>query len=159
MKDNRPHTYKVTFFGKTVSLSNTLGETKLSDLVWLDNFAITNSASNVKTGLDTGFNITVDSVTYNNALIYPLISVNQRYIFNSVGNTDDGGNVSTTGAENTKRGVMPEDLKPAIKASLVVKAIEEQFAINFKTGEFFDSTEFSNLYLWLHRNLKHYCLY
>tara|TARA_R100000781_G_scaffold49105_2_gene32620 strand:+ start:6537 stop:8717 length:2181 start_codon:yes stop_codon:yes gene_type:complete len=152
MKDNRPHTYKITFFGKTVSLSNTLGEDKLNDLVWLDNFAFTNSAANVKTGLDTGFNVTVDSVTYNNAVIHPLISINQRYIFNSTGNDTDGGNISTSGSNNTQRGVMPEDLKPAIKASLIVKAIEEQYGITFKTGEFFDSTEFSNLYLWLHRN-------
>ncbi len=26
MKDNRPHTYKITFFGKTVSLNNFFGE-------------------------------------------------------------------------------------------------------------------------------------
>ena len=152
MKDNRPHTYKITFFGKTVSLNNTLGEDKLNDLVWLDNFAFTNSAANVKTGLETGFNVTVDSVTYNNAIIHPLISIEQRYIFNSTGNDTDGGNVSTSGSNNTQRGVMPEDLKPAIKASLVIKAIEEQYNINFKSSEFFDSTEFSNLYLWLHRN-------
>jgi len=152
MKDNRPHTYKVTFFGKTVSLNNTLGEDKLNDLVWLNNFALVNSSSNIKTGLETGFNYTVDSVTYNNAIIYPLISINERYIFNSVGNDTAGGNISTLGLYNTQRGVMPADLKPAIKASLIIKAIEQQYGITFKTGEFFDTIDFSNLYLWLHRD-------
>ena len=152
MKDNRPHTYKVTFFGKTVSLNNLFGEDKLNNLVWMDNFKLPFLNSNVLTGLQTGHNITVDSVTYNNAIIYPLITHTQRYIYNDTGNLTDVGNLSDDSANDKTRGVFPEDLKPAIKASLVIKAIEEQYGLTFKTGEFFDSTEFSNLYLWLHRD-------
>ena len=152
MKDNRPHTYKVTFFGKTVSLNNVFGEDKLNNLVWLDNFKLPSLTSNVLTGLQTGHNITVDSVTYANAIIYPLLTHTQRYIYDDTGNLTDGGNISTASTNNTKRGVLPEDLKPAIKASLIIKAIEEEYSITFKTGEFFDDTEFSNLYLWLHRD-------
>ena len=152
MKDNRPHTYKVTFFGKTVSLNNLFGEDKLNNLVWMDNFKLPALTANVLTGLQTGHNITVDSVTYNNAIIYPLITHTQRYIYDDTGNLTDVGNLSDDSANDKTRGVFPEDLKPAIKASLVVKAIEEQYGLTFKTGEFFDSTEFSNLYLWLHRD-------
>ena len=78
MKDNRPHTYKITFFGKTVSLNNLFGEDKLNNLVWMDNFKLPALTSNVLTGLQTGHNITVDSVTYNNVNIYPLITHTQR---------------------------------------------------------------------------------
>ena len=152
MKDNRPHTYKVTFFGKTVSLNNLFGEDKLNNLVWLDNFKLPSLTSNVLTGLQTGHNITVDSVAYANAIIYPLLTHTERYIYDTTGNFTDGGNISTASTNNTQRGVLPEDLKPAIKASLIIKAIEEQYDITFKTGEFFADTEFSNLYLWLHRN-------
>ena len=152
MKDNRPHTYKVNFFGKTVSLNNLFGEDKLNNLVWMDNFKLPSLNSNVLTGLQTGHNITVDSVTYNSAIIYPLITHTQRYIYNDTGNLTDVGNLSDNTNHDKTRGVFPEDLKPAIKASLIIKAIEEQYGLTFKTGEFFDSTEFSNLYLWLHRN-------
>ena len=152
MKDNRPHTYKVTFFGKTVSLNNLFGEDKLNNLVWLDNFKLPSLTSNVLTGLQTGHNITVDSVTYNSAIIYPLLTHTQRYIYDDTSNLTDVGNISDNPTNNKIRGVFPEDLKPAIKASLIIKAIEEQYNITFKTGEFFDDTEFSNLYLWLHRD-------
>jgi hypothetical protein len=152
MKDNRPHTYKVTFFGKTVSLNNLFGEDKLNNLVWMDNFKLPSLTANVLTGLQTGHNITVDSVTYNSAIIYPLITHTQRYIYDDSANFTDVGNLSDDSTNDKTRGVFPEDLKPAIKASLVIKAIEEQYGITFKTGEFFDSTEFSNLYLWLHRD-------
>ena len=152
MKDNRPHTYKITFFGKTVSLNNLFGEDKLNNLVWMDNFKLPALTSNVLTGLQTGHNITVDSVTYNSAIIYPLISHTQRYIYDDTSNLTDVGNLSDDSTNDKTRGVFPEDLKPAIKASLVIKAIEEQYNLTFKTGEFFDSTEFSNLYLWLNRD-------
>ena len=154
MKDNKPSAYRVTFFGKTVSLNNTFGEDQLDDLVWLDNFNYLNTYSNIKDGLNLGLNYTVSSVTYNDAIIHPLISREQRYIFDSTGNGDNPGNISNALSTNHgKRGVFPEDLKPAIKASLITKAIEEQYNITFKTSEFFDSTEFSNLYLWLNRKI------
>lgn len=48
LKDNKPHTYKITFFGSTVDLKDLLGEDKLDVLSWLDNFQITYSSANVK---------------------------------------------------------------------------------------------------------------
>jgi len=157
MKNNKPSVYKVTFFGKTVSLNNTFGEDQLDDLVWLNNFTFENNYANVKAGLNLGLDFTVDSVSYTDAIIHPLISRQQRYIFDSSGNGSDPGNLSASLATNNgKRGVFPEDLKPAIKASLIIKAIEEQYGITFKSSEFFDSTEFSNLYLWLNRKIGKY---
>jgi len=157
MKNNKPSVYKVTFFGKTVSLNNTFGEDQLDDLVWLNNFTFENNATNVRNGLNLGLDFTVDSVSYTDAIIHPLISRQQRYILNSAGDNSDAGNISASNTTNNdQRGVMPEDLKPAIKASLIIKAIEEQYGITFKSSEFFDSTEFSNLYLWLNRKIGKY---
>ena len=157
MKNNKPSVYKVTFFGKTVSLNNTFGEDQLDDLVWLNNFTFENNANNVRNGLNLGLDFTVDSVSYTDAIIHPLISRQQRYILNSAGDNSDAGNISASNTTNNdQRGVMPEDLKPAIKASLIIKAIEEQYGITFKSSEFFDSTEFSNLYLWLNRKIGKY---
>ncbi len=157
MKNNKPSVYKVTFYGKTVSLNNTFGEDQLDDLVWLNNFTFENNYTNVKAGLNLGLDFTVDSVSYTDAIIHPLISREQRYIFDSHGNGSDAGNISYANSTNHgKRGVFPEDLKPAIKASLIIKAIEEQYGLTFKSSEFFDSTEFSNVYLWLNRKIGKY---
>ena len=152
MKDNRPHIYKVTFFGKTVSLNNLFNEDKLNNLVWLDNFSYANSDTNIKKGLQTGLDFTVDSVLYTDAIIYPLITHTERYIYDSGGNLTDAGNLSIVATNNTQRGVMPEDLKPAITLSLIIKAIEDQYNITFKTGGFFDTLAFTSLYMWLHRD-------
>ena len=225
MKDNKPSAYRVTFFGKTVSLNNIFGEDQLDDLVWLNNFKFLNTIANVNSGLASGLDFTVDSVDYADAIIYPLISIKQRYIYDSsnttiisgtatssasdklvdtnrnftnvvlvsdiVKNTTDNtvasvtaiddnntltlsSDIMSTGEDYTifradngnlfvasasddptynRRGVFPEDLKPAIRASLIIKAIEEQYNITFKSSEFFDSTEFSNLFLWLNRKV------
>ena len=157
MKNNKPSVYKITFFGKTVSLNNIFGDDQLDDLVWLNNFTFANTPANVKDGLNLGLDFTVDSVSYTDAIIHPLISRKQRYIFDSTGNNSDPGNLSAANSsEHNKRGVLPEDLKPAIKASLIIKAIEEQYGLTFKTGEFFNSAAFSNVYLWLNRKIGKY---
>jgi hypothetical protein len=225
MKNNKPSVYKITFFGKTVSFKNLIGNDQLKDLSWLDNFTYESNPTNIVSGLNTGLDFTVDSTTYTEAIIYPLISQKQRYIYDSTGtattitsgtttnsasdklhddnknftnvvlvndivkNTTDNtiaivtaiddnttltlsvdimsngenytihrtnnGNIALTSAtldpNYNKRGVFPEDIKPAIKLSLIIKAIEEQYGIEFKTGGFFDSSVFTNLYLWLSR--------
>jgi hypothetical protein len=225
MKNNKPSVYKLTFFGKTVSFKNLIGNDQLKDLSWLDNFSYEGNQTNIVAGLNTGLDLTVDSVSYTDAIIYPLISQKQRYIYDSTGtattitsgtststaafklkdNTknftnivlvndivktplhsnaaivtaiDDNnqltlsadiivggvdytihrtnnGNIALTSAtldpNYNKRGVFAEDVKPAIKLNLIIKAIEQQYGIEFKTGEFFDSSVFTNLYLWLSR--------
>ena len=70
---------------------------------------------------------------------------------NDTNNLDNGLNLSVTSSHHNKRGVFPEDLKPAITAKIIFKAIEQQYGITFKTSEFLDSSAMTNLYLWLHR--------
>jgi len=153
MKNNKPSIYKVTFFGNTVSISDLMSEDSLDTLLWLNNFNTIATANNIKDGLKDGLDFTVDSVAYTNAIIFPLITHSQRYILDNTSQTSNVGNISTTGADNDKRGVLPEDLKPAIKVSLVIKAIEQRYGLTFKTGGFFDSSAMDNLYLWLHRDI------
>ena len=155
MKDNKPSMYKVTFFGDTVSFKNEINEDQLSDLAWLSNFdfqEVSNGNDNIKEGLTNGLNFTRDGVTYNDAIIFPLITHTGSYVFNSLGDFDNPYNVSTAATQHNKRGVLTEDLKPAITIKLILKAIEQQYGITFKSGEFFDSNVFTNLYLWLHRD-------
>ena len=219
LKHNEPSMYKVTFFGNTVTFKNKINEDQLSDLVWLNNFNHDADATYIKEALQNGKDFTVDSVSYSNAIIYPLIAHSQSYIYDSsnvvkltgtatssasdklvdvnknftnivvvgdvVKNTTDnttavvnavdnnneltlssdimsngenytifeanGVNIYAAGENLTQRGVVPEDLKPAIPVKNIIKAIEQQYNITFKTSEFLDSAAMNNLYLWLHR--------
>ena len=153
VKFGEPSMYKVTFFGNTVTFKDKINEDQLSDLVWLNNFNHDADADYVKDALENGKDFVVDSVTYNNAIIYPLIAHSQSYIYDGQGSQDNGLNISTNqnASHLGKRGVFPEDLKPAIPIKNIIKAIEEQYSITFKTSEFFDSAAMTNLYLWLHR--------
>jgi len=153
MKFGEPSMYKVTFFGNTVTFKNKINEDQLSDLVWLNNFNHDADADYIKDALENGKDFTVDSVTYNNAVIYPLIAHSQSYIYDGIGSQDNGLNISNhqNASHLGKRGVFPEDLKPAIPVKNIIKAIEEQYNITFKTSEFLDSAAMNNLYFWLHR--------
>ena len=151
MKFGEPSMYKVTFFGNTTEFKNAINEDELSDLVWLNEFNHSATVTNVKDGLENGLNFTVDSVAYNDAIIYPLIAHSQSYIYDDTGNTNNGLNISTQSTHHQQRGVVTEDLKPAVTVKNIIKAIEQQYNITFKTGEFFDSAAMTNLYLWLHR--------
>ena len=153
MKYNEPSMYKVTFFGNTVTFKNKINEDQLSDLVWLNNFNHNADSAYVKDALENGKDFTIDSVSYTNAIIYPLIAHSQSYIYDGTGSQSNGLNISNhqNASHLGKRGVFPEDLKPAIPVKNIIKAIEEQYNITFKTSEFLDSDAMNNLYLWLHR--------
>lgn len=151
MKFGEPSMYKVTFFGNTVAFKDKINEDQLSDLVWLNNFNHDADADYIKVALEYGKDFTIDSVAYNDAIIYPLIAHSQSYIYDDTGNTNNGLNISTQSTHHQQRGVVPEDLKPAIPVKNIIKAIEEQYGITFKTSEFLDSAAMTNLYLWLHR--------
>ena len=148
MKDNKPYAYRVTFFGDTVDLKDLLGEDKLDALTWLNNFTTNYNAAQVQGALRNGKDFTVDSVTYTDALVVPLITHTDRLYYNSASTGD--GNLHPNGT--TQQGVLWNQLKFAIRVDLIVKAIEEQYGITF-SNDFFTSsnTPYYNLYMWMHR--------
>ena len=155
MRNNVPSLYKVTFFGNTITLNDLIGEDSLTALDWLANFNHDAGDADVKDGLENGINFSINSVAYNDGIIYPLIAHSQQYIYdnqNGSTNLQSGLNISTNATQNNKRGVLPEDLKPAILIKNIIKAIEEKYSLTFKTSEFFDSSTMNNLYMWLHRD-------
>lgn len=161
MKNNRPDIYKITFFGNVSEFTKDIKESQLSDLEWLNNFNHSATHDYVRLSLTSGSDFTVDSVSYTDAIVYPLLTHTQTYIFNQNGDYSNGMNIAITSQNNTQRGIVKEDLKPAIKCSLILKAIEEKFGVTFKTGKypnpingddlFFSTTAFTDLYMWLHR--------
>lgn len=152
MKHGKVSMYKVTFFGNTLTLTDTIGNEKLENLSWLSNLDFITNESTIKNGLQNGLDRTVDGVTYTNAFIYPLINHSGSYFYNSQADLDNGLNISVDMSTNQlNRGVIAEDLKPAISVKLLIKAIEEQYNYTFASGGFFDSDVIDNMFLWLHR--------
>ena len=158
LKNNRPHTYKITFFGETIELVDLFGDDELDALDWLDNFNITNwNADNVMGTTATngyiseGTSETVGGVTYSDAIVVPLITHTDRLYYDSSQNTAGTGNLHF--ASGTAKGVDWLQLKPAIRVHLIIKAIEDQYDIEF-SNDFFDTTntDYYDLRLWLHRN-------
>ena len=74
LRNNKAYAYRVTFFGNTVNLKDKLGETKLSALTWLNNFAYDYDAASVRAIMQGGGDITVDGTLYSDAIRCPLRS-------------------------------------------------------------------------------------
>ena len=145
MKNNKPSKYNITFYGGLITLKDKIKE---ETLVSLANdipdipIEIPYTAANVKTGLTGGL--------YSNGIIFPLITSEKRLYYDS-GTTAPNydGNLYHAGSPDANRGLAFTDLKPAIKVTKLIEAIEAKYGISF-TG-FFDTTPVSNLYLWLSR--------
>jgi hypothetical protein len=158
LKDNKPHTYKITFFGNTVTLKDTLGEDKLGNLAWLDNFVQPYSSADVKNILQNGKNITVGGTSYPNAITCPLISATTRLYYDSTsGHAHDELNTGNLRYDSVgtghQHGVLWSDLKYSIRLDLIVKAIEEEYPSIQFSDDFFNQTNsaYYNLYMWMHR--------
>jgi hypothetical protein len=157
MKDNKPHTYKVVFFGKPNNLKDLFGDETLSalnplnayDMVLnnndlLDAFTDGLQSSGVKATLTSNRNVTLPLISLANIFVYDSTSVSPSYNLHSVGFAS---------------GTLPlnKQLKPAIKCKRIIEAIETQYGITFNMVDegsiksFFGSAMFDNLYLWLHR--------
>ena len=159
LKKNEVYAYKITFFGNTVELKDLIAEDTLDALVgganWIDGFSKPYTSAAIYTGLRSGYDITNEGVTYNNAIITPLISHITRLFYDSASNTADDGNLAPNGNGESaamNHGIFWKDLKYAIRVDLVIKAIEKTYGLTFST-DFFNSTNapYYNLYLWMHR--------
>ena len=159
LKKNEVYAYKITFFGNTVELKDLIAEDTLDALVgganWIDGFSKPYTSAAIYTGLRSGYDITNDGVTYNNAIITPLISHTTRLFYDSASNTADDGNLAPNGNGESaamNHGIFWKDLKYAIRVDLVIKAIEKTYGLTFST-DFFNSSNapYYNLYLWMHR--------
>lgn len=151
LRDGKPFSYTVIFYGNLINLKDLLGDDELSDLPQLDLYTHDYNSSNVKTGLQSGLS--------SGKIIYPLISHTKRFYYDSAQSSPEySGNLYYNTTQNNI-GLEFEDLKPAIKCMTIIEAIENKYTITNGyasnitfTRDFFGTTPFSNLFLWLSRN-------
>ena len=147
MKNNKPHTYRITFFGDIVDLKDKLGEKKLSDLDFTA-YNLGYDPATVETKLTT-------SESSSNHIIAPLITHSQRLFYDSGSHDENGdGNLYyDTGHTQNQHGVKWNELKYAIRVNKIIEQIEAELDLEF-SSDFFKNTslrEFDHLFLWLHR--------
>ena len=150
LKNNQPHTYRVTFFGSTVTLKDLLGEDKLNDLVSLSQYDLGYDETSVKGKL-------INPPSSTNHVIAPLITHTQRLYYDSTTGNDeaDSGDLhyyNNSGSQHI-HGVKWNELKYALRVNKIIEAIEFDYELEF-SSDFFKNTnvdEFNNLFLWLHR--------
>ena len=141
LKNRKPHTYRITFFGDIVKLKDKLKQDKLADLN-LNQFDLTYDHDTIKDKLQA-----VDGTD----IIAPLITHTQRLFYDStVPDNTNLGNLHITSALN---GLQWNQLKYAIKINRIIEQIETDYGLTFSDDFFKDSSNkvFDDLYLWLHR--------
>ena len=154
IQDNKPKTYKLTFFGNAIKVKDLIADDKLNDLEWLSNFNHEYTGVKVREGLTTGLDFTVDSVAYDRAIVYPLVSYGRQFFYSS----DPTDTTATSTLVNIgydagrTEGVDFTDLKPAIKLSVILQAITEQYNLPF-TSIFFNDERYTNCYMNLNNSV------
>ena len=149
LKDNKPNTYKIVFYGNTVTLKDLLGEDKLQALTDLNDETLVYNDTNVKAKL------TVDPSTTD--VIAPLITHTQRLFYDSdTGHSHDdqySGNLHYDSGTGHTHGVNYTELKYALRVHRIIEAIQVNYPEITFSNDFFNTTNipYYNLFLWLHR--------
>lgn len=146
LRDGKPFSYTLIFYGNTVNLGDLMGDDQLKTLSQLDtNYNHNYNASDIRAAVRNG--------KFSQSVIYPLISHTKRFYYDSLNSVPQfSGNLyHNNGSPSDNQGLAWTDVKPAIKCLKIIEAIENKYNIAF-TRDFFSATAFSNLYLWLSRN-------
>ena len=142
MVNGKPSAYEVVFFSAGVNLKDLFGEDELTDLD-LSAYdhaydgAVIRGAMEGTTPLHSG------------NVIYPLISPVTDWVYDSASSTHDDNDIAYHN-QNDNHGLHYYALKPAIRISKLIDAIEAKYGITF-TSTFFADRKFTDLFLWGHR--------
>jgi hypothetical protein len=145
----RLESYTINFFGNLPNISDTIGEDMLSDLAFptLDHDW---TSTSVIAGLQ--------GALFGGDLAYTLMA-NKRYFYNSHSGAPDVDattiNIANGASTSHATGVVWSDLRPSVKLSKIIEAIETRYnATTYEnpivfSRDFFSTTEFAEQYLWL----------
>jgi hypothetical protein len=144
LKGTEPYAYTLTFYGDVVTLTDLFGEDYLYDLDFSDyDHEYTDEAVFDR--------LTTDTYA---PLFYPLCSPVKNWFYQSGtgGSANNVNNIAfnTGSGGQGSRGIEYTELKPALKVTAILTAMEQKYGITF-TGAFLSATPFVDLSLWLHR--------
>jgi hypothetical protein len=142
MKNGKARAYEVVFFSAGVNLKDLFGEDELTDL---DLSAYDHAYEG---GIIRG---AMEGTTplHSGNVIYPLISPVNDWFYDSASSAHDDNDIAYHTTNDT-HGLHYYDLKPAIRISKLIDAIESKYGITF-TSTFFSNSKFTDLFLWAHR--------
>jgi len=139
MKNNKPYSYKITFIGDLLNLSNLFGEDVLNDLDGLDAYNHNYTSNQVKSGIQ-GTSLESGNI------IYPLIS-SVNWTWDSQGTTLSDTDILYDSVTPNTYGIVWNEMKPALKIARIIDAIESKYSLAF-TSTLFGSTDFEKIYMW-----------
>jgi hypothetical protein len=144
LKGTEPYAYTLTFYGDVVNMSDLFGEDYLYDLDF-SGYNIDYTDGNVFNGLTS---------EVFGELFFPLMSPVKNWIYDSGSGSGAHSETNiayhTGGGHGSAHGINYYELKPALKVTAVLDAIEAKYGITF-TGSFLSAVPFVDLSLWLHR--------
>jgi hypothetical protein len=138
-KKGLPVNYKIQYFSNLTSLKDLFGDDKLGDIGYFEFYDHPYTDENVALGFSVGLPLNGDS----DAIVYPLMSYNRRFIYNSTPTVDGAVDIAVD-----KDGVDWTELLPAIRCSSIIKSISEHYGLTF-SNEFFSTLDFQFLYMSL----------
>lgn len=157
--DQRPDSYKITFFGSLMQLNDLFGDDTINILDY-DKEIVNGSETLVKNrSILSQFDYNYSSANFINSInlstfkdgnvITPLISYTDRdwnYRDGAGSPADDLIDISVTeGAINDN------ELRPALRIKFIMDAIQAKYGITF-SSEFIESATFKNLFMWMNGN-------
>lgn len=142
MENGKPSAYEVVFFSAGVNLKDLFGEDELIDLD-LSAYDHSYSGSVIRGAMEG------TTPLHSGNVIYPLISPVSDWFYNSSSSDHDDNDIAYHNNNDT-HGLDYFELKPAIKISKLIDAIESKYSITF-TSTFFGTSKFTDLFLWAHR--------
>lgn len=134
-KDGLPEYYKIEFYGTLVKLNDNFLEDSLKDLKYLEKYNYEYSSENLLKTLNRP-----DELFDDLSIVTPFILKTDRNI--TVDGPDEGNILTVEGA------IRERELRPGIKVTTVIKAIEEEYGITINS-DFLNRQEVERLYLWM----------
>ena len=140
VKNNKPYSYQITFYGDVTSLKDTFGESKLADITTLTSTDFNYTSANVSQ------RITDDATEQ--PIRFPLI-VGRNVTYEDGASTD----ISQTGSNS----IAYNELFPAIAVFQIFNALQQLYSITF-TGSFLNNERFRKAYLYC-QNAENFIFY
>ena len=153
IEHGRPASYDIVFYGNMSRIKEQLRNSNLRGLTYLQRYDHTYNGTNVKNGFEKGLDRSASFAKAATAadadVVYPFISHTGQYILDDTVT----GNIYRLDPDNptdTTTQLLYQDLKPAIRLSEIIVAMETEFGITFDKTGFLGDTQFGNLWMWCH---------